>query len=635
MEEENQIGNLNQSSGSGGGRGNSGGRAARVTRAGRGPGASPISMSRGADKLKQALIRYHVAEDVADAIAIMGVAAFVFMEGTFIEETLNAKFDAIQAKIVLGVRKAIIKEMDEVQSAVGGGGGAQASGGGNGGGGQQAANVQEHVAAGGGAVVAPVDPYTYGVEEAGKAAIYELYGVVGGGAATVGSRMPTCVRTGEVRRGFSTLLLPLIGVELTTSNLERKVQRGVEWTCIIKLMDRSRWGTLGRLNWDVDTSHYIIEILRGLPVPVMAREPFQKSCYWLNNIREFRFATDAELLRNVINCKWNPDTAQMESFEGKVGTARAQQIEGDKVGRNAGLVLTLRNFMWFMAAFVHECYLGTLEPLADGIQESEHLYRTSSRLLMYLINEEVGMIIRGVGIKDSVRIGATVYSLEGPMRIATALKAAGAKLLETFADRNEIRQLQITFDEETGDRTSVTALIAKVHAGNGEGDRKRKANDIKEEEVETGGEKTSLRTRKRLNRELRDSLAQGKPVNTGQTVAYVGGQAAAGANGARQPPASGANRGGQQGASSGGQQGPRRGSAAICNRYMAGLLKVPTATGGREGCSKPASECRFAHKSLQTTSYEEAKKSVLAMNDGDLRGRMSALLASSGSLFKP
>jgi hypothetical protein len=147
-------------------------------------------------------------------------------------------------------------------------------------------------------------------------------------------------------------------------------------------------------------------------------------------------------------------------------------------------------------------------------------------------------------------------------------------------------------------------------------------------EVGAVSKRVSQRTKKRLNRELRDSLAQGVPVNTGQTVAYVAGQpSVAGANGVEQPPVAGAN--------SGGRQGQRRGSTAICNRYMAGLLKVPTATGGKEGCSKPAKECRFAHKSLRETSYEEAKKSVLAMNDGDLRGRISSLLASSGSLFKP
>jgi hypothetical protein len=624
-----------------GGRGGRSGKA-RVPKP---PGNSPLTLGRGADKLRQALLRYHVDEDVADVFSNVGVAAFTYMEDDDIR-TLFGESSPIHAAIVLGVRKAICKEMGSgstgdsseyggrgggSRGSDNGGGNSSGCGSGSGGGsnGRNQAN-QDVEGADGGGIVAPGDPYIYGeVDAPGKNAVYEIFGRVGGGEATIGARMPTSVKVGESRKNFQPLLLTRLGMELQSTHKDNPVLRAEQWTCVISMMDNKRWGKLGQMSWNVNVGGYIIEVLRGLKLAADVRQPCQCSCQFLNNIKQCQFATDPALLESLLYCKWDTGLVQIESFESTEGGAGANRKTGDAHSRHIGLVWTIRNFMWFMAAYVHEIYIDVLEPLALGVQNSENLFRVSGALLVHLINEELGGVFRSIPIKSTVDIADVAFPLAGPRQVAAALRAAGARLIVIFSSRQGLRDRQTVFDEESSDRSSVAALIESVNKGG----KKRSGGN---EEYESEDFTISKRKRKALAK--KEKMESGKGVDLGQSVHFV-----------TTPHGQGTSRGGQQQAVNlgGGRQGASqpinlggaaqpgyRQSLGICNKHMAGLLQVKTASNAGEKCDRSSTDCRFSHYALRDIDYNEATRCVLAMKDEDLRKRITAKMVTSKSLFK-
>jgi hypothetical protein len=391
------------------------------------------------------------------------------------------------------------------------------------------------------------------------------------------------------------------------------------------MMDRARWGKLGQMMWNVNVSEYIVDVLRGLKIPANVREPYQCSCKFMNNIKQYGFATDPAVLEDLLYCKWDTGLLQLQSFESVKGAAGAKNKSGDPTGRHLGLVMTVRNLMWFMAALVHEVYFDILEQLAINIQDSEHLFRVSGALLVHLINEDIGAVFRSIPVKSSVVIADVSFPLSGPSQVAAALRAAGARLIAKFSSRQALRDLQITFDEESSDRSDVATLIASVYKGN----NKRKEVEATEE-VEV---KLSQRQKKSLARER--SAAGG--VDLGQSVQFL--DAKRGHGSPRGGQKQNINMGGAAQNSQpinlgGAPQSGRRQSLGICNKHMAGLLMVKTAGGQIEKCDKSKGECRFSHHDLCDTRFDDAARCVLSMNNEDLRKRINAKLIASKPLFK-
>jgi hypothetical protein len=81
-----------------------------------------------------------------------------------------------------------------------------------------------------------------------------------------------------------------------------------------------------------------------------------------------------------------------------------------------GLVATIKNFMWYGAAFVYEEYVNVFTGLANHIQSSEHLFLRDGRLPVNLINKELGALMRAVSIKNSIEVDGIIYSLDDSIR---------------------------------------------------------------------------------------------------------------------------------------------------------------------------------------------------------------------------
>jgi len=258
-----------------------------------------------------------------------------------------------------------------------------------------------------------------------------------------------------------------------------------------------------------------------------------------------------------------------------------------------------------------------------------------------------------------------------------------AELVEREAnikkDCKEHKDVQITFDEESGDRRTGAALIASVHKGGKK--RKGEDEDVDTEEVAIfRREEKALvdRERRRLGKK---AAAARKGVDLGQSVQFVTAQ--------RSQQGPGASRGGQdeeeeirpmpqrkkkalarerasaaRGVDLGqsvqqqtvnldggyrGMQGARpvdlgghRQFLGICNKHMAGLLNVQTAGGGVERCKKSSDECRFSHQNLCDTDFDDATRSMStkkyiskeeSTSNYDLRRKINAKLLPNKALF--
>jgi hypothetical protein len=336
------------------------------------------------------------------------------------------------------------------------------------------------------------------------------------------------------------------------------------------------------------------------------------------------FATDPTLLQNFLYCKWDVAYVQVQSFESMRGSAGSSKNLPDPKGRHYGIVAALRNAMCYMAAFAHVVYRDVLEPLALNIQDHEHLFRTSAALVVYLINEEIGVVFRAIPLKSTIAIDGVLCSLAGPIKVAEAIRCAGARLISIFNDKKLLRELQITYDEEAGDRSEVAALIATVIKSS-----KRKNGDelVDENEGTKGGNKNKKQSKlDRANQELDGAAAQLDKGSKGKGK---------GKGGHQQEINLGNNKKNNRPLDlGGGVPGNQKQSIGICNRHMAGLLGVKDVHGEKEKCLKSKEECRFSHKALNGTLFDDARRSVLAMGDVALRGRINLILKDSEKLFK-
>jgi hypothetical protein len=274
------------------------------------------------------------------------------------------------------------------------------------------------------------DPYMEGETTEGKNVNTLLFGVVGGTATTKCSRMPTCRYQGETRKNSSILLIPEIGAELISTCKADTVKRSRIWLVVIRLMCKLKWEQLGNNDWVVDASGYLLSIVFALGLEVKERQLFQMSVHILNLIKYHAWATNRKVLMGILQGQWNVGVIQIHTFEESPGSSGSELATGDCEGRHAGMVRTIRNLMWYLAAFFKECFLGTLEAIAAAIEANEFLYLVQGRLLAELINKHIGVVIRALPLSGSITIGGISYSLEGPQFVANALVAAAEQLLK-------------------------------------------------------------------------------------------------------------------------------------------------------------------------------------------------------------
>ncbi len=253
---------------------------------------SPLGMDKGVEKLKRVLRKYHVEERVLERLQL-GVAAFMLITEETMREMLGSDIEAYHTGILIGLRKAMQKEMNQhsVEADLFGGAGSKSSSSSSTSTEPQSDLAEEQRLHGvGGAkegevLPAPVDPYVYGKDNQGKIDVYALYGLVGGGLATTETRMLTSVKVGDIKKNYISLRIARFNMELHTTNKDRPIQRADEWACIIAIMGSDRWKTLGQSNWEVDVDTYMREVMRGLLLAPNLRQGFQNQCHFLNNIR--------------------------------------------------------------------------------------------------------------------------------------------------------------------------------------------------------------------------------------------------------------------------------------------------------------------------------------------------------------
>jgi hypothetical protein len=576
---------------------------------------SPLTMNKGIEKLKRKLRGYCVEERVVERMQL-GVAAFMLISEKAMSEMLGDDIPAFHTGILIALRIAMQMEIDQHSGSRlfgGAGSGTSASA-------VAPVNLAEeqHLQGGGGAKgedplpPAPVDPYVYGRDNEGKNDVYALFGQVGGGVATIETRMPTSVKVGEIRKNFMSLMIARFNMELQTTVKDKPIQRADEWACVIALMGSERWKILGQSNWEIDVGLYMTKVMRGLLLSPDGREGFQKSCHFLNNIRYLEFTKDTNILEMFLYGKWEVGKLQIEAFESVRNGSGARNIGGDPKTRHMGLVATLKNFMWYIAAFAYEGYANVFTGLVDYIQASEHLFLRDGRLLVDLINKELGALMRAVSIKSSVEVDDIIYSLEGPHNVAIAMSACGRKLMQMFGEREAMRKKQEVFNEEVTEREAAMDMIESLSTGS----KRRMESEGKEDIVESLS--TSQRSKKRLLREQRVS---------NNKVELDLGFGRTGTNTQGDP---------SQGGPGQGKKNERSQSLGICNRNMAGLLKVKAANGKFEVCVRSATTCRFSHRALKDILQEEATRSVLAMGDttDGFKERVIEKITASSRLFK-
>lgn len=287
------------------------------------------------------------------------------------------------------------------------------------------------------------DPYTVGFNEEGKKNMLVYSGEVGGMVPTEGKRMPTGIKKNDASKGYGTIYLLQIGIELHTTRKEGVVEQAQQWMVLLRTMDSYKWGQLGQDNWDVNVvrlhPNALVAMVEELSNEKAFREKFQESAPLIKNIKALDFTTCLEIMEVVSKGNWGMGGVQLQTFEGKKGAARASVTTGDPDSRCMGLVTTIRNFMWYIGAFFHLCFLGLLDALATGIQEREHLYRFPGQLLVHTINMSIGAVFKATAVKDNISIEGVVHP--SPQYVALALTAAGAEVMRLFGNRTTMREL--------------------------------------------------------------------------------------------------------------------------------------------------------------------------------------------------
>jgi hypothetical protein len=462
------------------------------------------------------------------------------------------------------------------------------------------ANNEEVIggAASGGAMQ---DPYEIGEDSAGKEQIFALFGAVGGVVATECFRMQTNSRQGVVAKGSATIYIPELGVELRTTDREDTVARGRVWLVVIRTTCKLKWDPLGGRNWVLSMRRYFLAMFEGLDLDVSERRPFQRSSHFLNNIREFKWATEPKIMGYLLAGNWGAAGVQISTFESSPGSSRSASSTADNVGRNSGLAKAVSNFMWYLAALFHEGYLLCLTAIVTAIERSDHLYMMHGRLLAYLIDKNVGGVFRALPLSSHFEIGGILYSLGGPRHVAAALQAAALQVASLFGDRSAMREQKILFDEEIDYHLANAKLISRIQQGSpaAEGSKKKK-------------------------------LSTGEDSHGDASVTFVPGRSGA------SPVKKGEKKidyGGAKQTIKEEYSGVRTPTSKICVKFIASLLKVEDSKGAIIRCSHAKADCRFQHLGLKKVTAERALKSALGVNDMDIRKRVRAKIEASRDLF--
>jgi hypothetical protein len=363
-----------------------------------------------------------------------------------------------------------------------------------------------------------------------------------------------------------------------------------------------KWGSLGKNNWDVDVRGFIISMVQALAMEVETREVHQRSAHLLNKIKSLPipWVTDSKILAKVLACKWGVGGIQINTFEDKVGAARASSTTGDNIGRNDGLAKSLTNFTNYAGAYLDEEYVHALDGVVVEIQDSEFLHIIEGRLLAHIIDENVGVVFRAVPISGSVEIEEVVYPLDGPRLVALALRAAAVKIVKVFKNKEQLKILKDRFAEEADSRAENAKIILRVQQESPmRGEEQKKKKQLTEVAFSSGTDGPS-------------PVKQG-----GKSIDYGG----------KKPikiDLGGAN--------------PTTPKNNVCVKHLAGLLRLVDTAGVLEGCERAVSACRFEHvalkKGIVQLHKEEAMRVTLRANDRELRDKLKAKIVASPNLFK-
>jgi hypothetical protein len=551
----------------------------------------PLLRNQGPERLINELKTvYFIPDEVAARFGEFGVAVFIVAPEDLIKEIVSENGgSARQATLVLCARGEILRLIGEAEVA----NGAQAAalapdivipG--------LAANIGAAIAGG----TEAKDPYEVGLTEEGKIIMLGLFGVVGGVEATKCHRMQTNSRRGDKVNGSSIIRIPELGVECQTTNRDNTVERGQGWLCAIRLSGYPKWGPLGKYNWDMDARVYMISMVLALPMEVEAREMHQRSAHLLNRLKSLAWATDHKTLAKMLACKWGIGGIQINTFEDKVGAARASSTTGDNIGRNDGLAKSLTNLTNYLGAFLDEEYVHVMDSVVTEIQDSEFLHIIEGRLLAYIVDENIGAVFRAVPIAGNIQIEEVLYSLDGPRLVALALRAAASKIVKLFRDKEQLKILKDRFAEEADSRAENNRIILRIQQESpvkGQDQKKKKQPAEVSFSAETGGP---------------------SPVKQGGKIIDYGGKKTV------QIDLGGAK--------------PVAVKKMVCVKHLAGLLRLKDSSGAVQDCDRTGSECRFGHVALRKVAIDDAMRVALRLNDKVFRDALRAKIVASPELFK-
>jgi hypothetical protein len=76
------------------------------------------------------------------------------------------------------------------------------------------------------------------------------------------------------------------------------------------------------------------------------------------------------------------------------------------------------------------------------------------------------------------------------------------------------------------------------------------------------------------------------------------------------------------------------GAKIICNKYIGAQLGVVDSTGRLVWCPKTAKNCIFSHANVDTVTFAEAMRGILAMSDKEVRVAIKTKAEELQDLFK-
>jgi hypothetical protein len=574
---------------------------AKVSRRRSAPVNEPPILREGSPEMLVHILmeRYFISEEVAARFNRVGVAVFLRLSEEFITGIVTENNGSLfNAALVAAAKEDMVSRLEGMADEdvlplqqVPGGAVEQA----------QEGNIQAG-AAGGAAATALNDPYIEGEDEEGKAAIYAMFGVVGGLLATECSRMQINTRRGETTKGISVIYIPELSVELRTTEKDDLVNRARQWLVVVRVVDKPKWEPLGKRNWSMDIKAYMVSMILGLGLENKYRRPHQLSAPYLNNIKACGWATNHRIMEQLLAGNWNEGGVQISTFESTKGAARASSTTSDDAGRNGGLKQALENLMWYMAGYFHEGFLRSLDGIVTSIETSEYLYLLQGRLLNFLIDKIVGGVFRAIPIANSIELGGVIYMLGGPRLVAAALVAASNQVAVLFGDRAAMRQEQIVLDEEAANNKANARLVSQI----------LQESPAKSEGLMSASKRKKMEEEERVKsaKKLAGALAE-EPVGYGSGISYPVKQEKDGKAGdkAIKP-------------------------KIICNRHIGSQLGVLDAAGRVVRCPKTAKNCIFAHANVDTVTFAEAMRGILAMSDKETRLAIKAKAEELKNVFK-